>query len=77
MTSLPATVYGAAGRGWIRTGAFADIVVFDLSRVQDRATYDDPHQIAQGMVHVLVNGKFAVRNGEFTSELPGQVLRRD
>jgi N-acyl-D-amino-acid deacylase len=76
MTSLPATVYGMTDRGWLRAGAYADVVIFDLPRVRDRATYEDPHQLAEGMVHVLVNGQFAVRNGAFTGALPGIVLRR-
>ena len=75
MTSLPATVYRMADRGWLRPGAAADIVVFDLGRVRDRATYDDPHQMAEGMVHVLVNGRFAIRDGAFTDTLGGQILR--
>jgi N-acyl-D-amino-acid deacylase len=75
MTSLPATVYRVPDRGWLRPGAVADVVVFDLARVRDRATYEDPHQVAEGMVHVLVNGRFAIRDGAFTNILGGQVLR--
>jgi N-acyl-D-amino-acid deacylase len=77
MTSLPAGVYGMRDRGWLRPGAVADVVVFDLSRLRDNATYDDPHQLAEGMVHVLVNGQFTVRDGVFTAALPGRVLRRE
>ncbi len=76
MTSLPASVYGLPDRGWVRAGAVADLVVFDLERVRDLATFDDPHQMAEGMVHVLVNGRFAVRDGELTNAMAGQVLRR-
>ena len=76
MTSLPATVYRLPDRGWLRPGAHADLVVFDLGRVRDRATYADPHQLAEGMIHVLVNGQFAIRNGAFTEALAGEVLRR-
>ncbi|HEY0970574.1 MAG TPA: amidohydrolase family protein [Gemmatimonadales bacterium] len=76
MTSLPATVYNLRDRGWIRSGARADLVVFDLGGLRDVATFDDPHRIAEGMVHVLVNGRLAIRDGEFTDELAGQVLRR-
>jgi N-acyl-D-aspartate/D-glutamate deacylase len=57
MTSLPAAVFGIADRGQLRPGGWADVVVFDLEKVEDRATYDDPHQLAEGMVHVLVNGR--------------------
>jgi N-acyl-D-amino-acid deacylase len=76
MTSLPATVYNLTDRGVLRPGAFADVVVFDLATVRDRATYENPHQMAEGMVHVLVNGRFAVRDGKFTTDPGGRVLRR-
>ncbi len=77
MTSLPAAVYRVPDRGWIRPGAFADIAIFDLSRVRDKATYENPHQLSEGMVHVLVNGQFAVRDGRITSTRAGRVLRRE
>jgi N-acyl-D-aspartate/D-glutamate deacylase len=76
MTSLPATVFNLADRGVLRPGAFADVVVFDLAKVYDRATYTNPHQMSEGMVDVLVNGKFAVRDGKFTDAHEGRVLRR-
>jgi N-acyl-D-amino-acid deacylase len=76
MTSLPATVFNLPDRGVLRPGAFADVVVFDLAKVYDRATYENPHQMSEGMVDVLVNGKFAVRGGKFTNAHDGRVLRR-
>ena len=76
MTSLPATVFGMKDRGVIREGAIADIAVFDLDAIRDRATYADPHQVAEGMSWVLVNGVPVVANGKFTDALPGTVLRR-
>lgn len=76
MTSLPATVFNLPDRGVLRPGAFADVVVFDLAKVYDRATYENPHQMSEGMVDVLVNGKFAVRDGKFTNAHDGRVLRR-
>lgn len=76
MTSLPATVYRMEDRGVIRAGAVADLVVFDLARVRDRATYQNPHQLAEGMEHVLVNGRFAWRDGRIAPEKHGQVLTR-
>ncbi len=75
MTSLPATVYGLEGRGVLREGAIADVVVFDFGRIAEKATYGDPHQLSEGVVHVLVNGKAAVRDGKPTSALSGEVLR--
>lgn len=76
MTSLPATVFRLNERGVLRVGAIADIIVFDLDRVADRATYDEPHQLAEGMVHVLVNGAFAVQENQPTGALHGTVLDR-
>jgi len=76
MTSLPAAVYGMEDRGQLRVGAVADVVVFDLARVRDRATYTDPHVLAEGMVHVLVDGRFAIRDGAMRDARAGQVLRK-
>lgn len=76
MTSLPAAVMNVRDRGVLRPGAHADIVVFDLARVRDAATYQQPHQLAEGMVHVLVNGGFAIEDGEFAAGLHGRVLSR-
>lgn len=76
MTSLPAAVFGLHDRGVLRVGAAADIAVFDPIRVQDRATYTEPHQLADGMRYVLVNGVVVIDNGKFTPALPGTVLRK-
>ncbi|GBD32003.1 D-aminoacylase [bacterium HR33] len=76
MTSLPATVFRIADRGTIREGAYADLVVFDLGRLTDRATYQEPHQLAEGMVYVLVNGGLAIDQGRFTGAKNGRVLQR-
>lgn len=76
MTGLPATVFRVRDRGAIRPGAYADLAIFDLAEVRDRATYDKPHQLSEGMRHVFVNGR-AVFNGRHeTGDRPGQVLRR-
>lgn len=77
MTSLPAWVYDMPDRGVLRAGAAADVVVFDLDRIRDTAEYTDPHQLAEGMVWVFVNGEAAVRDGEFTGALAGRVLRKE
>ena len=74
MTSLPASVFGMTDRGVVRVGAIADVVVFDLERFVDKATYTDPHQLAEGVVYVFVNGQVAVERGEFGVELHGNVL---
>lgn len=76
MSYLPASVFRIADRGHLRAGAYADLVVFDPNLVVEKATYDDPHQLAEGMTHVLVNGEFALRDGEFTKAKAGRVLNR-
>lgn len=73
-TSLPALIMGLADRGEIRAGNWADLVVFDLETIADRATFVDPHQHATGIDHVLVNGEFVVEAGEILLTLPGKVL---
>jgi N-acyl-D-amino-acid deacylase len=75
MTTLPATVFGLKDRGQLRAGAFADVLIFDLSQVNDAATYEKPHQLAEGITEVIVNGELARRNGTFTTTLAGRVLR--
>jgi N-acyl-D-amino-acid deacylase len=76
MTSLPATVFGIDGRGEIREGAFADVVVFDPAKVIDRATYQNPHALAEGMDWVIVNGAIARKDAAFTGARAGRVLKR-
>ena len=76
MTGLGADFLGWTDRGYLRAGMAADIAVLDMSRVQDMATYEDPHQYSEGTVHVLVNGVFAVRDGSWTGEMPGRPLVR-
>ena len=75
MTSLPSQVFGLAGRGSIRAGAFADLVLFDPERVADKATYTSPQEKAEGMVYVLVNGAIAIDNGTFTNATAGRAVR--
>ena len=74
MTSLPAQVFAMKDRGVIRPGAFADMVMFDPAKVNDAATYQDPHQLAEGMTHIVVNGVLVREDGKFTNVLAGQVL---
>ena len=74
MTMLPAQNLRLDRRGALRTGYFADIAVFDPDRIQDHATYTDPHRYATGMVHVVVNGVPVLRDGEHTDARPGRVL---
>lgn len=72
MTSLAAPALNIRERGLIRPGSYADIAVFDEPRIRDRATYEDPHRYSKGTVHVLVNGRFAIRHRQPTGVLAGK-----
>ena len=74
MTGLPATNLGLKGRGFLKPGMFADVVVFDPATIADRATYEKPHQYAVGVRHVLVNGVPVLKDGEHTGATPGRAL---
>jgi dihydroorotase/N-acyl-D-amino-acid deacylase len=76
MTGLPASVFGLAGRGVLRRGAFADLVLFDPERIIDRGTFEDPHRQPDGIDAVFVNGVQVVADGRPTGSRPGRVLRR-
>ena len=75
---MVAIISAIAWFGWLseRVLGAEDIVVFDLARLRDRATYDDPHQYCEGMVYVLVNGELAIDREEFTDVMSGVVLHR-
>jgi N-acyl-D-amino-acid deacylase len=75
MTSLPANSFHFQGRGELRAGNWADIVLFDPAKVQDNSTYQDPHHYATGFPYVFVNGVAVIRNGEHTGAKAGQALR--
>ena len=75
LTARPAANLGLHDRGRLQPGYFADVVLFDPKTVADRATYEAPRQFAVGVEHVLVNGRFALKDGEPTAERPGQVVR--
>ncbi len=76
MTGLPARIIGLEDRGFLREGYRADLVVFDLERLRDRATVLEPDLFSEGVDYVMVNGVFTVDAGEFTDELPGEVILR-
>lgn len=76
MTGLAADFLGWTDRGYLREGYAADIAVFDLERVRDLATYEEPQQYSEGTVHVLLNGTFALRDGRVTGALAGRPLIR-
>ncbi len=76
ITGLPAAAFGLRGRGEVRAGAFADLVVFDEAGFVDRATYAQPHQFAEGVGYVVVNGAVAYEGGRFTGVRRGRFLER-
>jgi dihydroorotase/N-acyl-D-amino-acid deacylase len=75
MPSAVTTRLSIESRGLLRKGFFADIVVFDPETIADRATFQQPHQLSEGVRHVLVNGTFVLRDGEHTGAAPGRAVR--
>jgi len=75
LTMFPATNMKIERRGALKEGNYADVVVFDPEKVQDHSTFEDPHQLSTGMVHVFVNGVQVLRDGEHTGATPGRVVR--
>jgi N-acyl-D-amino-acid deacylase len=75
LTTFPAETLNIAQRGALKKDNFADIVIFDPAKIQDHATFEQPHQYSTGMVHVWVNGVQVLQNGEHTGAKPGRVIR--
>jgi N-acyl-D-amino-acid deacylase len=75
LTSLPASNLKIKKRGLLKPGYFADLAIFDPAKIQDNATFENPHQYSTGMVHVFVNGTQVLENGEHTGATPGRVVR--
>lgn len=75
LTSLPASNLKIKKRGSLQVGNYADIVVFDPARIQDNATFENPHQYATGVFHVFVNGVQVLKDGEHTGAMPGRAVR--
>ncbi|GIL23454.1 MAG: aminoacylase [Bacteroidota bacterium] len=75
LTSLPASNLKIKKRGSLIPGYYADIAIFDAEKIQDHATFENPHQYSTGMVHVLVNGTPVLKDGEHTGAKPGRVVR--
>src|SRR5260370_39368445 len=71
----PAQRMRLADRGVLKRGMWADIVIFDPATIRDRATFENPNQLSEGMQFVLVNGVAVIENGKATNALPGKVLR--
>lgn len=75
LSSLPAENLRLQQRGLLREGYFADVVVFDPATIRDLATFEQPHQLATGVVHVLVNGEPVIRDGRHTGATPGRFVK--
>ncbi len=75
LSAFPAATLALSARGSLKSGYFADVVVFDPATVQDHATYERPHQLATGVDDVWVNGVRALRGGEATGAASGRVVR--
>ena len=75
MTSSVADRLSLRDRGLLRAGCFADVVVFDPETIADRATFEEPHQLAVGVRDVWINGGRVVANGEHTGAMPGQFVK--
>ena len=76
MTGLPASTIGMVDRGFIAAGMAADITVFDPATVIDHATFEKPMELSEGIRHVIVNGRLALRDGKTTGERAGQLVLR-
>jgi len=74
-TALPAQRMRLSDRGVLKAGLWADVVIFDPHTITDRATFENPNQLSEGMKYVLVNGVPVIDNGNATNALPGKVLR--
>ena len=75
MTSLPASNLKLSRRGKLESGFYADLVIFDSEKIQDRATFEDSHAYAEGVHHVFVNGVHVIKNGTHTGARPGRSIR--
>ncbi|MDP7019738.1 MAG: D-aminoacylase [Pirellulaceae bacterium] len=75
-SGLPADILKLTDRGYLRQGAFADIVVFDRDAFRDRATFQKPHQYSGGVKYLLVNGVVTIDDGKYERKLAGRALRR-
>jgi dihydroorotase/N-acyl-D-amino-acid deacylase len=75
MSSAVATRLSIADRGVLKEGLYADIVIFDPETIIDRATFEEPHRVSEGVRDVFVNGVAVVRNGRHTGAKPGMIVR--
>jgi N-acyl-D-amino-acid deacylase len=75
LSRLPAYNLNINKRGQVKKGYYADLNIFDESKISDHATFENPRQYATGMVHVFVNGIQVLKDGEHTGALPGRFVK--
>jgi N-acyl-D-amino-acid deacylase len=75
LTSLPCDNLKIKKRGRLAVGNYADIVIFDPMKIQDKATFEKPHQLSEGMIHVFVNGTQVINDGKHTDKKPGRFVK--
>ena len=75
MTSMPAQQINQTERGLVKEGMYADLVVFDADKIQDLATFTDPHRFSVGIIHLIVNGVPVISNAAITGEKPGRIMK--
>jgi dihydroorotase/N-acyl-D-amino-acid deacylase len=76
MTGMPAMRLGLSDHGCLRVGCSANVTLFSADRVKDMGSFEDPHHYPEGIPYVIVNGVVVLDDGTFTSNRPGQVLKR-
>ncbi|MCB0083272.1 MAG: amidohydrolase family protein, partial [Caldilineaceae bacterium] len=76
MSGAVAARLGLRGRGLLRAGYQADVVLFDPNTMTDKATFENPHQLAEGVRHVWINGTPVLVNGAHTGAMPGQIVQK-
>jgi len=74
-TALPAQRMRLTDRGVLKEGMWADVVVFDPATIRDKATFENPNQLSEGIDCAVVNGVPVIEQGKMTGALPGKVLR--
>ncbi|WP_343485907.1 D-aminoacylase [Allomuricauda sp. d1] len=75
LSALPASNLKIKKRGMLKAGNYADLAIFNAKTIRDKATFEEPHQFAEGMVHVFVNGEQVLKDGEHTGATPGRFVK--
>ncbi len=77
MTKLPCKKYGFSNKGEIKEGFDAEIVIFNINTIEDKATLQNSTLLPEGISYVIINGKLAMKNGYYYNTLNGKVIRKD